>query len=448
MACDILNLEWASSGRDIDIVEPILCYLEKKYQLVVVRESIARYELKLLKYRPKILLLADATGAPENFELTKMASKLGILVVTLVAEGDYVDNEELVNRFFWGWNRDEVFFKDLHLEWSYKNLDLINKYIKGTSNYNINVVGATGFDRYKIFNFMNKKQLLDKYKKSKYSKVVGIAGFNFDYFFGTYFEKYSDIIEDCHTLEDIQNYKLSRDMVNNIYKQLIENNKDILFVLKYHPGLYQKEHSEFNGLCEYDNVLVMLNEENISDIINASDIWLAFNSTTVMEAWLLNKQTMLINPLCSKFERSIICEGSPIVTTYEDAQKSIDSYYGQGVLINYDDYSMNRKKIVCNIIQWDDGMNHIRAAEKIMRLHKDDNFKLLKVDMYVIKKICKAILFRCMLQLGLSRFKLLKRRFSSYERLVKIYNYTERSSYQLKYSAGLADFYAKHNVKV
>ena len=63
MHCDVLNLEWASKGRDIDIVEPVLSFLEIKFDFKVVRESILNAEFKLLKYRPKLLVISNAVGA-------------------------------------------------------------------------------------------------------------------------------------------------------------------------------------------------------------------------------------------------------------------------------------------------------------------------------------------------------------------------------------------------
>jgi hypothetical protein len=51
MKCDILSMEWRSSGRDIHITEPVLSYLEIKYNLIIIRESIWDGIWIIIKYK-------------------------------------------------------------------------------------------------------------------------------------------------------------------------------------------------------------------------------------------------------------------------------------------------------------------------------------------------------------------------------------------------------------
>lgn len=61
---DILDLEYSSKGRDVDIAEPILSYLELKYNLKIVRKcSALDWQYYLLKYRPKIVFIANGVGS-------------------------------------------------------------------------------------------------------------------------------------------------------------------------------------------------------------------------------------------------------------------------------------------------------------------------------------------------------------------------------------------------
>ena len=85
---DILNLEWASSGRDIHIIEPVLCYLELN-GYTVRRSSYLFGLIKMLIMYPKMLVLSNNCGSIRNFIASKLAYKLGIKVVTLSSEGDY-----------------------------------------------------------------------------------------------------------------------------------------------------------------------------------------------------------------------------------------------------------------------------------------------------------------------------------------------------------------------
>ena len=61
--CDVLNLEWGSNTRDTNIVEPVLISLEERYGYKVIRSSIWYGLFKILRYRPKSLIISNDTGA-------------------------------------------------------------------------------------------------------------------------------------------------------------------------------------------------------------------------------------------------------------------------------------------------------------------------------------------------------------------------------------------------
>ena len=108
-----------------------------------------------------------------------------------------------------------------------------------------------------------------------------------------------------------------RDAVENALKAAIEKYPDYLFVLKKHPrenfeSDLRDSRNEMNRLVAYPNVLYIKDSEEIQDLIEASDLWLAFESTSIMEAWLLHKPTLLINPDIH-FTRAELYKGSAIV---------------------------------------------------------------------------------------------------------------------------------------
>lgn len=391
MACDILSLEWISNGRDIHIVEPVLCYLEKEYNLKVVRDSIWYGEYKLIKYKPKMLIIANAVGASNNFNITKLAHKLGIVTVEMVSEGVYAKptNQRLADQMFWGWNRDKVLYSDMILYWSNAMKDNFKGFINDSILEHIKISGATGFDRYKLFKFMDKQEFLNNRGKENYKKVVGIAGWAFDRYI------VQDGILDNGPLDMFSEgerkfFREGRNQVSKIYRDLISNNQDTLFILKYHPAIYDKELSEFAGLSRYNNVIEIINEETIENLLNISDLWLCYESTTVIEAWLLNKQTIFVNPDIN-FVRSELYLGSAIAKNSAELKDYVKTYFDDGDVPTFSEKECIRKKIVGDVIGFDDGKNHVRAAKAIMSIYKKkEGHKESNIDGFVLYILAKA----------------------------------------------------------
>ncbi|RGN33235.1 BFO_1060 family glycosyltransferase [Bacteroides oleiciplenus] len=379
---DVLDLEYSSRGRDIDIVEPTLSYLELRYGYKIKRKWLySNYVLDIFRIRPKVLIIANGVGDLEHFCAVKFASLLGIKVVTFISEGDYLSADQSIQNFFWGWNSDRYCYEDLHLEWSQRNIDFIKEHIpyEARANVDIKLSGATGFDKYKLLSFEDKYIFLHKYKLEQYSKVVGIAGWGFDHFYGDYFEKFKEIYyEKEYNSIEIENFRQSLEEVRKGYEFIIKNSPDILFILKCHPMLVNDTYSEFFELNKYPNVLELHTEENIYDIINVSDIWLAFESTTCLEAWLLNKTTLLYNPLMSDFRRSIIHKGSFIVKEKEELLGLIRLFFENGVIDEFVQLESERKRIIKEVIGFEDGCSFIRAAQYIKELLDDAKEKKMR----------------------------------------------------------------------
>ena len=75
-----------------------------------------------------------------------------------------------------------------------------------------------------------------------------------------------------------------------------------MFLLKSHPGDgFGKTSLEFEGLQEFPNVNFVKNSISIHDVIASSDLWMSFNSSTNLEAWLMNKPSLRFKPTTSIF---------------------------------------------------------------------------------------------------------------------------------------------------
>lgn len=451
MNCDILSFDYSSRGRDIDISEPVLSYLELNYNLKIVRKWCFGNHVKdILKYKPKMVIISNGVGSKEHFEIVKFASLRGIKVVTLISEGDYLEDEKSVNEFFWGWNIDKNLYEDLHLEWSSRVLNLIKKYITNVPMDRIKVSGATGFDKYSFNLFMDKESFLRKYKKAKYEKVVGIAGWGFDLLQGEYYKKYKRVVDNRYGEENIRIHLESEKKLISIYKKMIEENKDILFVLKYHPLIVDKKYSEFYNLENYENVLVIVDEENIGNIINISDLWLAYESTTCLEAWLLNKITLLVNPMGGDFKRSKISSGSPVIESYEKLIVCIEQYYNCGEVLEFLKYKDTRKNIIKDIIEYSDGCNHIRAANYVKEIYDKDIIKVKKINCFIIRKLFSSIIISIKEKLINSGFvrKFFDKKYKAYLENMKYFDELEREKNHQLYINTLKEFYNKNNMNV
>lgn len=394
---DILNLEWPNSDRDLHIVTPVLEYLKLKYNLRCKTLSIFNGYYYVLKYKPKLILISNYVGADTNHKLIKNIRLLniggGIKIVTLISEGNVSDLNPI--SYLWGWNLDKKLYIDKMILWSTRSKNhFLNAYPEFEEK--MAVSGATGFDRYKLFKFINKTDFLNKYKL-KYKKVIGIGSFVFDAFFDKLLEQTVKLGN--YQKENIELFQQDRFKLHEIYKKLIEKNKDILFILRYHPGTINFEKNEFYGLEQYENVFISNSFTNtdikITDIINISDLWIAYESTTVMEAWLLGKQTFLINPTKSDFVRENVYKGSPIAKTEEESQRFIDEFFSTNTIRSFENLENTRKQVIKDIIEHCDGKNYQRAAEEIIKIIPMECREIkfgFRIYIEAAKQICKLFL--------------------------------------------------------
>ena len=391
---------WSSSGRDFQIVMPIVYYLEKiKHYNVSIISIWDWYVIDISE--PDLIFFANNVVGSTNFKLLKYLKSKGYKVISLVSEGNYI--EKNIHEFVWGWNKDMILYEDMNLLWSHRCLDMVLKYFPELES-KLAVCGAVGFDRYKIYNFTEKNVFLKKYHLSKYTKIIGYACWAFDtvrtdeeikYIKNLGLKCRIESFKDQLSADKYAKYHYLKSNVNKILKEAIENNPEKLFILKLHPGTLDDENTEIKGL-NYSNVLILKKEEEIADIINVCDMWMGFDSTTALEAWLLNKPTINICPPDFEEDRAVNFEGSLSVYNSEELQKYLDEYYLHETIHDFEIKRLNRNTIIEQIIQWDDGLNHVRAGEIITNLVEnteksnilEDNI-LKKIELYLIHLLIK-----------------------------------------------------------
>lgn len=373
VAIDVLSLVWASSGRDQEALILVNYSLRKK-GYSVKEASIFNWRYWLLKYNPRLLLLMSPTGAQINFKVARYASKRHIPVVTLVSEGLVEQDQQIMK---WGHNEDRVLYARMNLQWSEAARNIIVKSEPLLAG-RVKVSGGPGFDRYAIYRFMHRREFLSKYSK-EYDAVIGVAGWNFatahqyvahtpapeKHVSGAGFQSEDTGAATARFAQD-------RVELNAILDKMIETNPRILFLLKYRPNIIDKNATEFRGLRRHSNVVEIKDEEAVANCINVSDFWIAYESTTCLEAWLLNKQTVCINPSGPDFApRSAIYMGAPVCESIDEVQTAIDSFYASQKIPGFAELLQIRQQIIKDSIQWADGKNHMRIAYLIEQALND-----------------------------------------------------------------------------
>jgi len=431
---DILNMEWSHKGRDMEMVLPIRFYCEKVLGLTWQSASIFDY-YALYKYKPRLLFLTNSTGAEVNYNLVKYAKGLGLPVITLTSEGNFKNH--ILDQMIWGWNIDRVLYEDIWCVWSEKTKNMVlNKHPQLEGR--VRVSGAVGHDKYKLLRFMSKEEICAKYEKYGYKKIIGYAGWIFD---GLHYEDGKRKIVEVYGKEIAGILEQEEKKVNIILKDIIKNNQDILFIIKKHPGEIGTR-SEMTGLNNYGNAIVLKNEEAIGDLINVSDIWMNYDSSTMLEAWSLGKPTININPSIVDFTRDENYKGSIVVYSLLELQKMIDEYYGTGQIKAFEEKQAERKRIIKDTIQWDDGKNHIRVANFIKELlDKSKDVYYARPELKVYVKHCIYVLSK---YLPVFVQKLPKIR--NYSHIHEKFNCEELKKNVDRYFHDLTAFYAKEGI--
>lgn len=367
----ILCITDTDRGRDIELVMPV-CYFAEKYLNCHVEYAFAWDVFSIYRKKPDIVLIPNAIGSLYYFYTAKYAIQNGARVFALVSEGNFWTNE---SHNFWGANKDKKIFHDYYCLWSQRAVDFYKK-IHPEFNKKYKLTGGTIFDKYKFQSFTPKEDFLKKYNIHNYKKVIGYAGWSFGKLYNKLTIKDHRYVRagDPNRIEWMKKFK---EKVEKILKETIEKNPDILFVLKKHPKeTRESDHSkvinETEELKNYKNVLFLNKNENIDEIISACDIWTGFETTTALQAWLLdNKPTVLLGTHIDFF-RDKLYEGSLIVNNSLEFQAVIDEYYNTGKINVFEsEINAKREEQIKATIGFKDGCNHIRVCHYLNKTIQD-----------------------------------------------------------------------------
>lgn len=350
-------------GRDVELLLPLIYYAEKyldcEVRFVFIWDIFAIY-----REQPDLIILANTVGSKWYFEVAKYAYEQNITVFALISEGNFRTDGTFD---YWGYNTDKKFFQEYVCHWSERTRTFLIRKLPEMANQMV-LTGGTGFDRYKIYQFPTKETFLREKGLTQFNKIIGYAGWAFGKVHSETGRQELKFFLNDKPDNWLEWTIMQRNEVESILRQLIENNRDTLFILKRHPNethahITRESPNEMSRLKNYPNVLYIKDEENIHDLISVSDVWMGFQTTTSIEAWLLNKETILLNP-DPVFSHDPSYKGSLVADTYQKVQSYIDEFYQNGKIKDFNTLEKIdlRKKNIEESIGYADGLNHLRAA--------------------------------------------------------------------------------------
>jgi hypothetical protein len=443
----ILCFTDTNSGRDVEMILP-LRYFAERFLNCEFRHAISFDLYQIYRIKPDIILTPNTTGSRLYCRIARAASKLDIPLFSLISEGNFKTDGTYD---YWGYNEARTFFQEYVCCWSKRT----QKYLaerEPDAKRKIVLTGNAGSDRYVVYQTIQKEEFLRKYKLPPYKKVIGYAAWTFNKLrFPRGIQELLQFYGDDGSI--LPWVEKQRTLVHSILRDSIRDNRDTLFILKRHPQdtspeLIQQPVNELEGLAEFENALCLGEEEALHDVIGVCDLWTCFESTTALEAWLMNKPTVFLNPK-PEFKRADLVKGSAVAKSSTHFQSMIDQFYGAGTIAEFssEEKERQRQSLIADSVGYGDGFNHIRASYYLKR---------------VVEGLPKSLAPRyssSALQLFFHLFTVVGGAFyvrSIYKHLYKFKkhlwvfeNYKMKAIERLyaRYSVFLNEFYAKHNIE-
>lgn len=344
MGIDILCLNTHSYlTRNTEAYIPVYNYLTL-YNLKIKHGSLFNGYYLILKYRPKVVFFEGIFGGRWHCQVAFFAKRMGCKVVSLLAEGASLEWARNSPEKIWGWLDEKKAFWDAHFFWNQSTIKCFSSFFPEAKS-NIYMTGGCGFDRYKF-------SRLHALSVEKYAAVVGVGCWIFNQN-----KQPSDWYRDC------------RDFFSTTLLEIIRKNKDILFLIKPHPSAEDDLYLAAVENCVNEkNVLLVPANTPIIDCLATSDIWLSFESNTAMEAWLMGKQTALLNPSGINFpyQRQPFWKGQPNYATAEEWNMALSAFKATGQLPGFAEREKERNNLYEEIIGHADGLNHVRTGNVIL----------------------------------------------------------------------------------
>lgn len=451
---DVLNLEWTSyPSRDREAATLVCNYLRFR-GLEVYEGSMFNGFFLIDALKPKILFVTNSVGALLNLDIVKYAKSRGIICVSGISEGNF--NENGISQFVWGVNKDKKYYEDRVYFWSEYAYRIAVENFPSIKR-NVGVSGAVGFDRYKI---VGKEAVEKPDVLSEFDYVLGVGCWNFDFL-----SKESHCYKMFNGLvlceQDFNFFCEDRCRFNEELFNFAKKNPKVGILLKEHPGTTGRDWaSGIEGLRDLSNVCVVKNELSVMQAISMSDLWLTYESTTALEAWLLDVPTCLLNPSGIDFNfREGFHLGQENYVCEEALSVAVSRHKNTGFFPEREKYSKARQDIIHRIVGYSDGLNHVRLGNEIYELRRNvdrpedeandfDGFKWKKLKRMLVWFLVRTLKLN-FLERGASRISkwddVEVRRFSD-KRMDQIKKFYQEKGYTKEYLCEIKAFFPKDGV--
>ncbi len=435
----------SNEPRDFYLLLPVIYFLEKYLHYEVTFEFVWDAD-KIRRKIPQLVLLPNTRGHALYYEIGNYCLQNQIPLFAHDSEGNF---NTAIPYDFWAFNRNKAPLTLPVMTWNSR----VKDFLKATyrlPDEDIVVTGAPGFDKYQYLKKKDKAAFLKKYQQQDKRKIIGYAGWAFGKLEN---KELQDLLSNINKSGEEGKKWLAeqRDAVENALRAAIEKYPDYLFVLKKHPrenfeSDLRDSRNEMNRLVAYPNVLYIKDSEEIQDLIEVSDLWLAFESTSIMEAWLLDKPTLLINPDIH-FTRAELYKGSAIVQNQTELLEVLQQFdQGEIQFFKQEHLLAERHNILSNAIGYMDGLNHLRAIRCVR--HKLEEQAKPKLRLPVNYTFLKRALL-----LHLGKFFFMENLFSHLPKLKKTvwifrnHQLKEVKALKKVLYPDLDAFYSKQNLK-
>jgi hypothetical protein len=357
-----------NAGRDVEMILP-LRYFAERFLNCEFLHAISFDHYQIYRCKPDIIVTPNATGSRLYYQIALAASEQGIPLFSLISEGNFKTDG---SHDYWGYNEGKTFLQEYVCCWSERTRHYLAQREPNSAG-KIVFTGNTGCDRYVIYPTIRREEFLRKHQLPPFKQIIGYAGWTFNKL------RFPRGIQELRHFYDNDPSILSwiekqRALVQSILRETIRNNPETLFILKRHPQnvspeLVQQPVDELEGLTAFENVLCVGEEEALHDVIGVCDLWTCFESTTALEAWLLKKPTVFLNPE-PEFKRADLVKGSAVAKSAAELQEMIDQLYGAGTISEFssNDKAQQRQKLIADSVGYGDGFNHIRASYYLKRV--------------------------------------------------------------------------------
>jgi hypothetical protein len=364
----VLNLEWSSfPSRDREAATLVCNYL--RYIGVEVVEGCIYNSMNLIsKVKPNAIFMTNIIGSDINFQVAKYIKSLNIPLYTSHAEGDF--SLKNIKQFVWGHNLYKEILENKIFFWSERNAYL------ACSNYdelnNISFIsGSIGHDRFIIDKELN----INKCSKLKSFVSISVTCWDFS------FVEKSHPYHNQFSKKTIEFFKIQRKLFDEYLYEIVRDDKEVIFIIKPHPSAANDLlNAGIVKTSSLPNVKVATQETSILNLLQETDLNISYSSNTSLEAWLLSKPTCTLNPITSDWpedmDQTPFNLGQNNFNELESFKEFIQNFVKNQKVKLSNEMILNRKKLIKNIIGFEDGLNHVRIGNQIkLDLENNKNLK-------------------------------------------------------------------------